>query len=125
MEKNTRKSNLPAIAFALAALTATLPSSALAGAAQSETVPYGDLNLGSEEGVKALDRRLDRAVERVCGTPQIRSLQAQRQIEQCRAETWAAIQDDRQFAIAKATGQENVQRAERSPRGHSQVSLAE
>jgi len=125
MEKNTRKPNLPAIAFALAALTATLPSSAIAGEPQTEKVPYGDLNLATEAGIQALDRRLDRAVERVCGESQIRNLAANRQVERCRADTWRSIQDERQFAIARATGRQDVQRAERAPHGQSPVSLAE
>ena len=122
MEKNTRKSNLPAIAFALAALTAT---PAFAGAVHTEKVPYGDLNLGTPAGIAALDRRLDRAVERVCGDAPLRNFAAQRQIEKCRADTWQSIEDDRQFAIAKSTGQTGVQRAERPSGEQPQVSLAE
>jgi len=122
MEKNTRKSNLAAVVFALAALTAT---PAVAQASHTEEVPYGDLNLGTQAGIAALDRRLDRAVERVCGDALFRNLAAQRRIEQCRAQTWQSIQDDRQFAIAKATGQRDVQRAENTPRGQTQVSLTE
>jgi UrcA family protein len=122
MEKNTRKSNLPAIAFALAALTAT---PAIAQGANSVRVPYGDLNLASQSGIAALDRRLDRAVERVCGNAPIQDLSARRRIERCRTETWQSIQDDRQVAIARSTGQQDVQRAERESRGDLQVSLAE
>jgi UrcA family protein len=122
MEKYTLKSNLPAIAFALAALTAT---PAIAQASHTVRVPYGDLNLGTPAGVAALDRRLDRAVERVCGYTEIQNLSGNRQIERCRAETWQSIQDDRQGAIARATGQQDVQRAERGSRGEPQVSLAE
>ena len=122
MEKNTRKLNLPAIAFALAALTAT---PAIAQGANSVKVPYGDLNLGSPAGIAALDRRLDRAVKSVCGDAAIHDLSAQRRIERCRTDTWQSIQDDRQVAIARSTGQQDVQRAERTPRGDLQVSLAE
>lgn len=121
METKTRKSNLPAIAFALAALTAT---PAFAGGPQSEEVHYGDLNLSTPAGVAALDRRLDRAVQRVCGDAARQNLSAQRLIARCRAETWQSIQDDRQFAIAKSTGRD-VQRAQLETRGHARVSLAE
>jgi len=124
MEKRTHKTNLPAIAFALAALASTLPSSAIAAGERSEKVPYGDLNLATEAGIAALDRRLDRAVERVCGDSQTRNPSAQRGIKRCHAETWQSIQDDRQFAIAKSTGQ-GVQRAERASTGPARVSLAE
>ena len=122
MEKNTRKSNLSAIAFALAALSVT---PAAAGGPPTEKVPYGDLNLGTDAGIEALDRRLDRAVERVCGDAAFTNLSAQRRIEQCREKTWQSIEDERRFAIAKSTGQQNVQRAERGSRGQAQVSLAE
>ena len=122
MEKYTLKSNLPAIAFALAALTAT---PAIAQASHTVRVPYGDLNLASQSGIAALDRRLDRAVERVCGNAPIQDLSARRRIERCRTETWQSIQDDRQVAIARSTGQQDVQRAERESRGDLQVSLAE
>ena len=125
MEKNTRKSNLPAIAFALAALASTLPSSVSAAEPYSVTVPYADLNLGTVDGIKALDRRLDRAVERVCGAAPVRNIALERRIERCRADTWQSIQDDRQVAIAKATGQRDVQQAEHASRGQEAVTLAE
>lgn len=124
MDTNTRKSNLPAIAFALAALAATHPLSARANPPESVTVPYGDLNLASEDGVKALDRRLDRAVERVCGDSSVRNLQTQKRVEDCREATWQSIADDRQFAIAKATGR-GIQRAEHASRNTTRVNLAE
>lgn len=126
METNTRKSNLSAIAFALAALTATIPGQAFAnGEPLTEDVHYGDLNLATQAGIDALDRRLDRAVKRVCGEPSPRSLSATRQVGKCREETWQSIEADREFAIARATGRHDVQRAERASRGPSQVSLAE
>ena len=115
MDTNTRKLNLPAIAFALAALAATHPAAVLAERPHSEKVLYGDLNLASEDGVAVLDRRLDRAVERVCGEASIRDVAAQRRIEACREETRQSIEDDRELAIGKATGQ-NVRRAEQASR---------
>lgn len=126
METKTLKSNLRPIAFALAALTATIPASAIAGAeARSETVSYGDLNLATPAGIEALDRRLDRAVERVCGSNSSRTLQVRRDIERCEADAWQSIQDDREFAIAKATGRHAQLRADNTRRQPTQVSLAE
>jgi UrcA family protein len=126
MEVNTRKSTLSAIAFGLAALTATAPLTALAsGQPLTENVHYGDLNLATPAGIEALDRRLDRAVKRVCGDASPRSLSDVRQVGKCRDETWQSIEADREFAIARATGRHDVQRAERASRGPSQVSLAE
>ena len=124
METNTRKSNLPAIAFALAALVATHPSTAFANnEPPSEKVHYGDLNLASEDGIKALDRRLDRAVQRVCGQATVRELYQQQAIEKCRKDTMRSIQGEREFAIATANGSETW--AESAPRGRTRVSLAE
>lgn len=122
MEKYNRKSNFAAVAFALAALTAT---PAIAQAGHTETVPYSDLNLGTPAGLEALDRRLDRAVERVCGELPVRSLALHRLIERCRADTWQSIQEDREVAIARSTGQPYVQRAERASRSPAQVTIAE
>lgn len=123
MEKSTRKLNLPAIAFALAALVATHPSALARSDPPSEKVPYGDLNLATAEGVKELDRRLDRAVERVCGHAMPRELVKQRAHDKCREDTLNSISDDRQFAIAKANGSNAW--AESTPRGETRVSLAE
>ena len=124
MELNTRKSNLPAIAFALAALAATHSHSALANSEPpSDDVHYGDLNLTTEAGIKALDRRLDRAVERVCGRASMTDLPAQVAIAKCRKETNQSIQAEREFAIASANGRQGL--ADSAPRGQTQVSLAE
>jgi len=111
----TNKSTLPAIAFALAAL-ATVPSHAVAGeAAPTEQVSYADLDLTSEAGVTALDRRLDRAVKRVCGNPGRFPLPMQQRIADCREETWNNIQAQRQVAIGRAMErQEGVGLAQRS-----------
>lgn len=124
MEKINKKSNLRAIAFALAALVAAHSSSAVARSDQlTERVPYGDLNLTNESGIKALDRRLDRAVERVCGFATAREISQQRAIDKCRRETVNSIRNDRELAIAKANGLKAL--AEKEPRGQTQVSLAE
>ena len=124
MEKRNHKSNLPAIAFAVAALIAAAPSSALARDVATEKVPYGDLDLSTPAGIETLDRRLERAVKHVCGRAVPRSLAQTAQIERCQEETWQSIQGEREFAIAQATGNTNGL-AENSPRGHTRVSLAE
>ena len=126
MTLNASKSTLPAIAFALAALV-SIPSAAHAGPeTPTEQVPYGDLNLASHDGIKTLDRRLDRAVKRVCGFYDSRSLGARKEIAACYEKARASIVPQRQHAIARATGrQDNTQWAENSPRGHSMVTLAE
>lgn len=51
------------LAFVLAAFNAQ------AGNVRSETVKFGDLNLGSPAGVEALYGRIHAAARRVCGRP--------------------------------------------------------
>ena len=81
----TNKSTLPVIALALAALTA-VPSPAIArDAGPTQAVSYADLDLTSPAGVAALDRRLDRAVDRVCGHPGRNNIEGERQVAIARA----------------------------------------
>jgi len=94
--------NLRAITFALAALVSAVPATASTDDGPRVAVSYGDLDLTSEAGIETLDRRLDRAVKRVCGSASITELQAQRQIKECRAITWNAVRSERDFAIARA-----------------------
>jgi len=125
MTNNTRKSALPALALGLAALVSLAPSFATAQEARTERVTYGDLDLTSEAGVKALDRRLDRAVKRVCGyLPGDHPLIVQRRLEQCVDDTWDTIKTQRHFAIARATERRNVDVAENAPRETPAIALS-
>jgi UrcA family protein len=104
MTKNIRKSALPALAFGLAALLNCIPSTAIAREqGTTERVGYADLDLTSQAGIEALDRRLDRAVKRVCGSAAVFPLNGQAQIVQCHEDTWDSIRPQRRVAIAKAT----------------------
>ena len=95
----TNKSTVPAIAFALA-----VPSPAIArDAGPTQAVSYADLDLTSPAGVAALDRRLDRAVDRVCGHPGRFPLPENRRIQKCHEETWNNIDGGRQVAFARAS----------------------
>lgn len=106
MEKRPLKSKLPAVAFACAALFAALPSSAIAqDAVRSQRVPYGDLDLTTEGGIKILDRRLDRAVERVCEQPGPNSIGKQRMEEKCQQLAHLKVQRKRDVAIARGAGE--------------------
>ncbi len=78
--------------FAAAALAAVLiaPSAAAATAAptaKSETtrivVNYADLDLDTDQGAAALQRRLVAAARRACGTPDLRELRQSRQARDC------------------------------------------
>lgn len=108
MEKRPLKSKLPAIAFACAALIATMPTSAIAqDQIRTNRVPYGDLDLTTQAGIKTLDRRLDRAVERVCEQPGPRNLGQQRMEAKCEKQAHRNIQPKRDLAIARAAGNRN------------------
>ncbi|KRA81397.1 UrcA family protein [Altererythrobacter sp. Root672] len=108
MTNTNHKSALPAIAFALAALVQTVPSVASARE-QGRSIPvqYGDLDLTTPVGIKTLDRRLDRAVRRVCGDHTYQSLQQEAGVVRCEEQTWNHIQGQRQVAINKATDRRN------------------
>ena len=124
MEANTNKLNLRAVTFALAALTVAVPTAAHAETGpRTERVSYGDLNLASEAGVKALDRRLDRAVRRVCGDDH-RNLVMSSSVKNCIETARASIRPQREFAIARANGQDGKAWAENN-RGQAVVALAE
>lgn len=66
---------------------------------QSVTVSYADLNLASDEGVAMLDRRLDRAIERVCGDLSRPTVQSMSRERQCKQETYERIRPQRDIAI--------------------------
>lgn len=126
MEANAKKSKLPIIAFAMAALVSTIPSAVFASdETRTERVDYSDLNLASDAGIKTLDRRLDRAVRRVCGTDDMHNLQERAQVIECQAKARAGIVPQRKFAIAQATGHQDRAWAENTPRSNSVVSLSE
>jgi UrcA family protein len=84
-----------AIAGTLAAAMLALGSAAPAGAAvPSGTVPstvvsYGDLNLATEAGVRALYLRIVGAARQICGAPDNRDLPEMRLSSNCRKEAIA------------------------------------
>ena len=65
-------------------------------------IPYGDLNLGSEEGRAALDRRIGHAIREACGTPSPVDLRGHNEAGQCRAELRASLATQRDAAFASA-----------------------
>jgi UrcA family protein len=128
MKSNIRKSPLVAVAFASAALTATIPSAASAGEeAVKAKVFYGDLNLAAEAGVKALDQRLDSAVRRLCGSTRWSMGGVPPSVVRCRRMAQASITPQRQFVIARATGKHGgtFALARNTASGQQVVTLAE
>jgi UrcA family protein len=85
----------------LAALALSLATPAVA---QSHTVevPYGDLDLTKDTGRDALDRRLSRAAQRVCGTRPARSISMIKGHWDCLAEVRAAYQPQVELALDSA-----------------------
>ena len=69
----------------------------------SETVSYADLNLASPAGIAALDRRIDRAVRRVCGASHPADLNTGFQVRQCRVTAYRSIAARRSAALAAAS----------------------
>ena len=67
-------------------------------------VRYSDLDLATPAGVARLDRRLDRAVARLCGTAFPSDLNGRAQVDQCRAETMKSVSDRRATLLAHAGG---------------------
>lgn len=125
MTKTINKSALPALAFGLAALVNCIPSTAIAREqGTTERVSYADLDLTSRAGVEALDRRLDRAVKRVCGYAPVTPLNQQRRIAACVDDTWDSIQPQRHGAIAKATERRNTDFAQNASRETPVIALS-
>jgi UrcA family protein len=108
------KTALILIATAAAAFTA--PAFAAPVSAPSIAVHYTDLNLASEEGTAALDGRIQRAADRVCGRDaDNRDLTTIAAANACRkkaiagtatqvAEAISAAHRDRAFAMAGGNG---------------------
>ena len=93
------------ILFSAALIAAFASSPALAqspGAGQGFVVRHADLNLGSEAGIRALDRRLANAIANACGTPSSADPRSAAAVRQCRADTRAAVEAQRAEAIAAA-----------------------
>ena len=90
--------------FAVAAAAAAVGSNAatVTPAMASEsgiTVPHQDLNLATEAGLAALDRRIARAAGQVCGTAYIMELKFAADVAACRADVIASAQEQRDALV--------------------------
>ncbi|HET7816124.1 MAG TPA: UrcA family protein [Sphingomicrobium sp.] len=87
-----------AAALTTAAAIKAAPALAEPAASQGETVfshvRTADLDLGTRQGQRVLEKRLQRAAREVCGTPSDLDLVAQNKLRDCRSEavTRAAAQ---------------------------------
>lgn len=71
----------------------------------TSTVQTADLNLSSKAGQQALDRRLLRAVNEVCGEASSADLSGKNDVRRCRVQTLAGLEEERSQRIAQASGQ--------------------
>lgn len=90
--------------LAVAATTFTVPAAAAPGEAVSEaevSVSVNGLDLTILADRDRLDRRIDRAVRKVCATG-LRGLDARQHELDCREAALAAIEEEKRIAIANA-----------------------
>ncbi|MBA4760118.1 UrcA family protein [Sphingosinicella sp.] len=76
---------------ALAGALWALPAAAEPTTEATRVVSYGDLDLATHEGRRALDRRIGIAVRSACGTASSADLVGKREVRRCREATHAAI----------------------------------
>lgn len=99
--------NIAAIAFTAMALAAASPGPVQAqdqDDVRTEAVQYIDLNLTDGAGIEQLNRRLHRAVTRLCKARDANTASEASQLRACRLAAWAGIEPTRAFVIARAKG---------------------
>lgn len=88
-----------AAALALISAIAAPAVAAEAATKQSAAVTYADLNLASDAGRAVLDRRIEHAVEKVCGrTTGNAGMDAS--VRKCQRDTLASARKSRDLAVA-------------------------
>ncbi|ABF52426.1 UrcA family protein [Sphingopyxis alaskensis] len=91
------------LATAAAALVGQPASAEPAPTSPSVAVAHDDLDLSTDAGVKALDRRIWRAVVAVCGEAPGYDLAGKNDVRQCRRDTRALASAQADVVIAGAT----------------------
>jgi UrcA family protein len=107
----TKTFAVAAIAFAAIALPLSATSAA---EPRSADVSYAELDLSSEAGRAIFDRRIETAVEAVCGKMQGKPT-FDRAVRDCQQETRIAAMKSRDLAVA-AYGRDGLVRADRKIR---------
>lgn len=89
----------------IAMLLALSASPAIAETPQIATsvVETADLDLSSQSGQRALDRRLSQAVKEVCGIASDVDVAGKNEVRRCRVETLASLAGERDHRIANAS----------------------
>ena len=88
----------------LLTLTAT-PVFAAPASPLTSIVRTADLDLASQAGQRALDRRLSLAIAEVCGTASVADLAGQNEVRRCRVATRQHVAGDRDQMLASASAQ--------------------
>ncbi len=89
-------------AFAAAGLAAPVQAESNALDARTAVVNFSKLDLSSEAGVRALDRRIGAAARTACGTPSSADPEGLRKVKACRADAIASAAAQRDRAIESA-----------------------
>lgn len=98
------------ILAALATVSIGQPVSAqTAPANPSVAVAHRDLDLRTEAGTRALDRRIWRAVVAVCGTAPDYGIEGKNDVRKCRRDTRAVASAQAELVIASATRGQPIQ----------------
>ena len=80
-----------------------LPSMVAAEPIQvSRSVATADLDLSTQKGQRALDRRLTIAIDDACGETSAVDLAGRNDIRTCRADAWAKVEAEREQRLAQA-----------------------
>jgi UrcA family protein len=90
------------ILAALAAAPLTQPALAQNAAPRTATVAHADLDLSTAKGVKALDRRIWRAVVAVCGTAPDYDLKGKNDVRACQRDTRLLASAEAEQVVADA-----------------------
>lgn len=90
------------IAALLAASLATPVLALDVSGQRSFSIPYADLDLSKEAGVRTLDRRIHNAAAAACGIPSSTDPKGRQKVKACRAEIKASAETQRSRAIALA-----------------------
>ena len=97
------------ILAALAAVSIGQPASSQTPANPSVAVAHKDLDLRTEAGTKALDRRIWRAVVEVCGTAPDFDVAGKNDVRQCRRDTKAIASAQADVVVANASQGQLIQ----------------
>lgn len=89
----------------LLTLAVATPVFAQSPVRETSIVKTADLNLMSQAGQRALERRIALAVAEVCGTASDFDLAGKNEVRRCRVETRAKTASDREQRIATASSQ--------------------